>query len=177
MTGQSLLTIAGDPACGVTSNPADNSTLVPRSLVGEAENQDGGWFWLEPQQKNRLNYGDFIITMLRRGVMATLETLTFDNLALRSLPIDKETHNVIRQVEGACFTLVDPTPVRNPTLVSYSLNALSLLDLPQSEVTRPEFVQYMSGNKLLRGSQTAAHCYCGHQQGYFSGQLGDGAAM
>ena len=115
--------------------------------------------------------------MLRRGVMATLETLKFDNLALRSLPIDKETQNVIRQVEGACFTLVDPTPVINPTLVSYSANALSLLDLPQSEATRPEFVQYMSGNKLLGGSQTAAHCYCGHQQGYFSGQLGDGAAM
>ena len=69
------------------------------------------------------------------------------------------------------------SPVRNPTLVGYSANALSLLDLPQSEVTRPEFVQYMSGNKLLEGCQTAAHCYCGHQQGYFSGQLGDGAAM
>ena len=27
--------------------------------------------------------------------MATLETLKFDNLALRSLPIDKETQNVI----------------------------------------------------------------------------------
>ena len=126
---------------------------------------------------NRLNHGDFICTVLYRGVMATLETLKFDNLALRSLPIDKETQNVIRQVEGACFTLVDPTPVRNPSLVSCSLNALSLLDLSQSEVTRPEFVQYMSGNKLLGGSQTAAHCYCGHQQGYFSGQLGDGAAM
>ena len=109
--------------------------------------------------------------------MATLETLKFNNLALRSLPIDKETKNVIRQVEAACFTLVEPTPVNNPTLVSYSSSALSLLDLPQSEVNRPEFVQYMSGNKLLRGSERAAHCYCGHQQGYFSGQLGDGAAM
>ena len=143
----------------------------------QAEDQDGGWFWLGSQLGNRLNYGYFIVSMLRRGVMATLETLKFDNLALRSLPLDKETQNVIRQVEGACFTLVDPTPVRNPTLVSYSANALSLLDLPQSEVTRPEFVQYMSGNQLLGGSQTAAHCYCGHQQGYFSGQLGDGAAM
>ena len=120
---------------------------------------------------------NFITSMLHQGLMATLETLTFKNLALRSLPIDKETKNVIRQVEAACFTLVEPTPVNNPTLVSYSSSALSLLDLPQSEVNRPEFVQYMSGNKLLRGSQTAAHCYCGHQQGYFSGQLGDGAAM
>ncbi|KAL9966372.1 hypothetical protein ACROYT_G024432 [Oculina patagonica] len=115
--------------------------------------------------------------MLRRGLMATLETLNLNNFALRSLPIDKETQNVIRQVEAACFTLVEPTPVENPSLVSYSLDALSLLDLPQSEINRAEFVQYMSGNKLLRGSQTAAHCYCGHQQGYFSGQLGDGAAM
>lgn len=109
--------------------------------------------------------------------MATLETLSFNNLALRSLPIDKDTQNVIRQVKGACFTLVKPTPVENPTLVSYSSDALALLDLPPSEVNRPEFVQYMSGNKLLRGSQTAGHCYCGHQQGYFSGQLGDGAVM
>lgn len=115
--------------------------------------------------------------MLRRGLMATLESLNFDNLALRSLPIDKETKNVIRQVEGACFSLVQPTPVSNACMVAYSFPALSLLDLPQSEVSRPEFVQYMSGNRLLPGSQSAAHCYCGHQSGYFSGQLGDGAAM
>lgn len=29
----------------------------------------------------------------------------------------------------------------------------------------------------MPGSQTAAHCYCGHQFGHFSGQLGDGAAI
>ena len=115
--------------------------------------------------------------MSRRGLMATLETLKFDNLALRSLPIDKETKHVIRQVKGACYSLVEPTPVTNPRLVACSLPAMSLLDLPLSEVSRPEFVQCMSGNRLLLGSKTAAHCYCGHQAGYFSGQLGDGAAM
>ena len=35
----------------------------------------------------------------------------------------------------------------------------------------------MSGNRLLPGSELAAHCYCGYQFGHFSGQLGDGAAM
>jgi uncharacterized protein YdiU (UPF0061 family) len=30
---------------------------------------------------------------------------------------------------------------------------------------------------LLPGSEPAAHCYCGHQFGAFSGQLGDGATM
>ena len=45
------------------------------------------------------------------------------------------------------------------------------------QVVRPEFVEYMCGNRLLPGSEPAAHCYCGHQFGHFSGQLGDGCAQ
>ena len=37
--------------------------------------------------------------------------------------------------------------------------------------------QYLSGNKEIPGAKYAAHCYCGHQFGHFSGQLGDGATM
>lgn len=37
----------------------------------------------------------------------TLETLNFDNLALRTLPIDPITDNYVRQVRGACFSKVD----------------------------------------------------------------------
>ena len=40
-----------------------------------------------------------------------------------------------------------------------------------------ELAEYFSGNEILPGSKVAAHCYCGHQFGAFSGQLGDGAAM
>ncbi len=54
---------------------------------------------------------------------------------------------------------------------------LALLDLPSSETQREEFVEYFSGNKMLPGSEPAAHCYCGHQFGNFAGQLGDGCAM
>ena len=72
---------------------------------------------------------------------------------------------------------MDPTPLLNPKLVGCSLSALSLLDLPQSEVTHEEFVQYFSGNRIMPGSEPAAHCYCGHQFGHFAGQLGDGCAM
>lgn len=78
---------------------------------------------------------------------------------------------------GACFSRVDPTPLLNPKLVGHSLPALSLLDLPSSEVAREDFVQYFGGNKILPGSEPAAHCYCGHQFGNFAGQLGDGCAM
>ena len=78
---------------------------------------------------------------------------------------------------GACFSKVHPTPVKNPKLVGHSLSALSLLSLSQKEVAREDFLQYFSGSKILPGSEPAAHCYCGHQFGYFSGQLGDGCAM
>lgn len=109
--------------------------------------------------------------------LATLETLNFDNLALRSLPIDAYEDNVQRQVKGACFSKVTPTPVKNPTLVAYSASAMALLDLPESEIQRSEFVEYFAGNKILPGSETAAHCYCGHQFGNFAGQLGDGTVV
>lgn len=61
--------------------------------------------------------------------------------------------------------------------MAYSKSAFSLIDLPETELQRKDFAEYFSGNKLLPGSKTAAHCYCGHQFGHFSGQLGDGAAM
>ena len=109
--------------------------------------------------------------------MTTLETLEFDNLALRRLPIDTEERNYVRTVSGACFSRVMPTPVDNPVIVAFSPSAMSLLDLPENELNRKEFVEYFSGNKLLPGSEPSAHCYCGHQFGYFSGQLGDGAVM
>ena len=109
--------------------------------------------------------------------MATLESLNMDNLVLRSLPIDKEVKNYVRQVPGACFSRVEPTPVENATTVASSTTAMALLDLPEQELQRDDFAEFFSGNKLLPGTEPAAHCYCGHQFGYFSGQLGDGAAM
>ena len=109
--------------------------------------------------------------------MTTLETLNFDNLALRSLPIDSIADNYVRSVPGACFSKVKPTPLEKPTVVAVSQPALDLLNIQQSETQRDDFAEYFSGNKLLPGSDPAAHCYCGHQFGYFSGQLGDGAAM
>lgn len=109
--------------------------------------------------------------------MSTLESLNFDNLVLRRLPLDSEERNYVRTVKAACFSKVMPTPVDKPSLVVFSKSAMSLLGLPESEIERKEFVEYFSGNQILPGSEPAAHCYCGHQFGYFSGQLGDGAAI
>ena len=119
---------------------------------------------------------NFCVSVLNRN-MVTLEALNFDNLVLRSVPIDPVKENFVRQVPNACFSLVEPTAVKEPEVVVHSQCAMDLLDLNQDQVNRAEFPQYFSGNKVLPGSQTAAHCYCGHQFGSFAGQLGDGAAM
>ena len=113
----------------------------------------------------------------RAGGMATLETLHFDNKALRDLPIDPEQDNYVRQVSKACFSRVRPTPVTKPQTVAFSEPAMALIDLPRSELERKEYSEYLSGNKILKGAEPAAHCYCGHQFGNFAGQLGDGATM
>lgn len=105
------------------------------------------------------------------------DRLQFDNVALKQLPLDPSTEPGVRQVRGACFSRVQPTPLKNPKFVAVSGPALALLGLDADEVLKdPLGPEYLSGSKVMSGSEPAAHCYCGHQFGQFAGQLGDGAA-
>uniref|UniRef100_A0A8D3AE48 Selenoprotein O n=2 Tax=Scophthalmus maximus TaxID=52904 RepID=A0A8D3AE48_SCOMX len=106
-----------------------------------------------------------------------LERLEFDNVALRRLPLDPSEEPGARQVKGACFSRVRPQPLTGPRFVAVSHDALALLGLSGEGVANdPLGPEYLSGSKLMPGSESAAHCYCGHQFGQFAGQLGDGAA-
>lgn len=106
-----------------------------------------------------------------------LERLEFDNVVLKRLPIDPLEMPGVRLVKGACFSRVQPEPLTNPRFVAVSSEALALLGLNGEEVlSDPLGPMYLSGSKLMPGSEPAAHCYCGHQFGQFAGQLGDGAA-
>lgn len=106
-----------------------------------------------------------------------LERLDFDNVALKKLPLDSSDEPGVRQVKGACFSRVKPTPLTKPRFVAVSHEALALLGLDGEEVLNdPLGPEYLSGSKDMPGSEPAAHCYCGHQFGQFAGQLGDGAA-
>jgi len=104
-------------------------------------------------------------------------SLTFDNLFTRSLPGDPEADNFRRQVAGACFSRVAPTPVRAPERVAYSAAAAQLLDLSPAHCETDEFTQVFVGNRLLDGMEPHATCYGGHQFGNWAGQLGDGRAI
>ncbi|XP_030006449.1 selenoprotein O2 isoform X2 [Sphaeramia orbicularis] len=110
---------------------------------------------------------------------AALERLPFHNTALKKLPVDESEVQGSRTVPGACFSRIRaPQPLTRPTLVSVSRSALALLGLSAQEVQAdPLAAEYLSGSRMLPGSEPAAHCYSGHQFGLFAGQLGDGAVM
>ena len=109
--------------------------------------------------------------------MTALDTLRFDNTFQRDVPADQERGPRRRQVLGACFSNVEPTPVSAPRLIAYSPEAAGLVDLAPAQVESAEFLEVFSGNRVLADMQPYAACYGGHQFGNWAGQLGDGRAI
>ena len=103
--------------------------------------------------------------------------LNFDNSYLRELPGDPDSRNRIRQVRGACWSAVSPTPVASPVLLAHSREMAAELDLGEKALLAPELVDVLAGNALLPGMFPYATCYGGHQFGNWAGQLGDGRAI
>lgn len=110
--------------------------------------------------------------------LASLEDLKFDNTFTAELPADPSTASGTRQVFGAFYSWVDPTPADgSPTTIISSDAVSKLIGLDPSEAQRPEFALCFGGAALLPGSRPYAQCYGGHQFGSFAGQLGDGRAI
>lgn len=106
-----------------------------------------------------------------------LDTLHFDNRFTRELPADSQPDNFRRQVQGACFSRVRPSPVRAPRLIAYAREMAEALDLSPAICESQEFIEVFAGNRLLRDMDPFAMCYGGHQFGHWAGQLGDGRAI
>lgn len=103
--------------------------------------------------------------------------MKFENIFVESLPADPQTENFPRQVSNACYSFVDPTPVKNPSLVAVSPDVAELLNFSEETIQSTEFLQMVSGNKLPESIKSYAMCYGGHQFGQWAGQLGDGRAI
>jgi serine/tyrosine/threonine adenylyltransferase len=106
-----------------------------------------------------------------------MQTLSFDNTFVRELPADPATGSGRRQVHGALYSRVEPTPVVAPRLIAYSREVAALLDIDPADIESPPFAQVFGGNELLDGMQPYAANYGGHQFGNWAGQLGDGRAI
>ena len=101
----------------------------------------------------------------------------FDNAFLRALPGDPEPRNFVRQVPGALWSAVQPTPVAAPRLLAHSREMAQELGFSDEDVASQAFADVFGGNALLPGMQPFASNYGGHQFGHWAGQLGDGRAI
>jgi len=101
----------------------------------------------------------------------------FERSFVDTLPADPETSNRRRQVLGAAYSRVSPTPVSAPSLVALSAEVAAMLGLSPAELAEPAWVSALAGNGLLPGMEPYAMVYGGHQFGSWAGQLGDGRAI
>lgn len=101
----------------------------------------------------------------------------FDNRFRHELPGDPETGARRREVTGAAWSAVMPTPVAAPQLLAYSAEVAELLGFDSATLASQEFAEVFAGNALYAGMQPWAANYGGHQFGHWAGQLGDGRAI
>lgn len=103
--------------------------------------------------------------------------LRFDNSFVRELPGEDEVRPGSRQVFGSCYSRVEPTSVKKPSLVAHASEVAQLVNLDDETLQHPAFAQIFGGNFVLPEMAPFAACYGGHQFGHWAGQLGDGRAM
>lgn len=94
-----------------------------------------------------------------------------------ALPGDPSDDPRPRQVLGALWSKVAPTPVAEPRLVAHSPEVAELLGLSPETLQSEAFVAMLAGNRLPDGAVPYAANYGGHQFGHWAGQLGDGRAI
>ena len=109
--------------------------------------------------------------------MAGLSALAFDNRFTRELPADPITGSARRQIRGALYSRVSPTPVVAPELLAYAIEVAELVGLSERDCASDVFLDVFSGNRVLADMDPHATCYGGHQFGNWAGQLGDGRAI
>lgn len=83
--------------------------------------------------------------------------------------------NSYARLPAVFYTRLNPTPVRNPSLIAYNEPLGKILGIsPASETDR---AAVFSGAKVPDGATPLAQLYAGHQFGNFNPQLGDGRAI
>ncbi|MDA0378116.1 MAG: YdiU family protein [Bacteroidetes bacterium] len=99
------------------------------------------------------------------------------NRFIGTLPGDESGDNRRREVTGAAWSRVSPTPVSSPVLLAHAPELASSLGLPPDWTTSPDWLAWLSGNAVPPGAHPYAMNYGGHQFGTWAGQLGDGRAI
>ncbi|XP_074841610.1 protein nucleotidyltransferase YdiU-like [Carettochelys insculpta] len=96
-------------------------------------------------------------------------TLSSESL-LATLLVDPIRENTIREVQDCIFSVAYPTPFKSRVLLAaVSKDVLeNILDLDASVRETDDFLQLVSGGKVVLGSVPLAHRYGGHQKVFYS---------
>ena len=81
------------------------------------------------------------------------------------------------ELDPLFYDEVEPTPLKNPYLISTSQEAAKLLGVEDDVELDEHIVDIVNGSKKLEGSKTFAMVYAGHQFGHLVPRLGDGRAI
>ncbi|AXH09118.1 hypothetical protein CP960_05870 [Malaciobacter halophilus] len=83
----------------------------------------------------------------------------------------------LNSVDNKFYQLLNATSLKEAFLISYNKKLCDEIGLDYSECETKEFIDFINGKKILKGSKPYSMVYAGHQFGYFVPQLGDGRAI
>src|SRR5690625_3064815 len=87
-----------------------------------------------------------------------------------------KSENSYAELPEIFYTKTEPTPVREPNIVTFNEELAGLLGLDPAALQAEDGIAILAGNKLPDGSVPLAQSYAGHQFGGFT-RLGDGRAI
>ena len=85
-------------------------------------------------------------------------------------------HSNYFEFDENLYQKLQATPLENPKLVSFNKEACDLIGLDYEACETQNFIDFINGIKVLKGSVPYAMGYAGHQFGHFT-MLGDGRAI
>ncbi len=85
--------------------------------------------------------------------------------------------NSYARLSDRFYARLDPTPVREPTLIRLNEGLARKLGMDPVDLGSPAGVAMLAGNTVPEGAEPLAQAYAGHQFGGWVPQLGDGRAI
>jgi len=86
-------------------------------------------------------------------------------------------NNTYRQLPEEFYHIVNPKQFENPFLICLNPEMASEIELDTIDLKESELAEYMSGKKLIPGSEPIALYYTGQQFGVYNPHIGDGRAI
>jgi serine/tyrosine/threonine adenylyltransferase len=99
-----------------------------------------------------------------------------DKQPVQDQAIGWNLQNSYSSLPSEFFSVVRPTPVKQPSLVILNRSVAADLGLDPDALAHPNQVAVLAGNRVVEDSAPIAQAYAGHQFGGFT-NLGDGRAI